>query len=120
MNMETSSAGDSIESSCQESSSQDENFLEERLAEITKRAAEFVPYRHKCEQAKAFADGHTGDAWDSLFLMGLAIAGLELVPWSTDITPEPFWATAPEPKGELSPWDISWIVPSDYFNKVQT
>lgn len=118
MNTETSSAGDSTESNCQENSSQAENFLEKRLAEITKRTSEFIPYKQKCDQAKAFADGNSGDTWDSLYLMGLAIAGLELVPCGMGITADPIWILAPFPKGEAAAWEPSWIVPSDYFNKV--
>lgn len=117
MNTETSSAGDNIESSCQESSSQADRFTE-LVAKVNAEAIRRAAYRQKCKQALAFADGHVGETWDSLYLMGLAIAGLELVPWGTDITPDVLWSVAPEPKGELPAWDISWIVPSDYFNKV--
>lgn len=99
--------GDSTENNSTESSSQADILLDDA-----------VKYWNKCNQALEFSRGHSGEAWDALYLIGLSIAGLELVPFQTGITPDHMWIRAPVP--EASSWEPSWLVPSDYFNKIQT
>lgn len=82
-------------------------------------ADEMSDYIGRVDSAFNFADGHTGDTWDGLFIMGLALANLELVSTLSMITPEPYWAKAPLPKGDLNTWEDSWIVQKDLYMKKQ-
>ncbi len=84
---------------------------------INNKADEMDNYISKVESAFNFAEGHTGDTWDGLFIMGLTLANLELVPTISMITPEPHWAIAPMCKGKDKLWDESWIVQKDIYTK---
>lgn len=84
---------------------------------INSLANEMSDYIGRVESAFNFAEGHTGDAWDGLFIMGLTLANLELIPTTLMITPEPYWATAPMCKGKDKLWDESWIVQRDIYTK---
>ena len=75
-------------------------------------------YRKKLNQAYDFAGKQENDAtWNGLFLMGLAMNGLDLIPFSSDIAPQPYWHQAPEPRGECKDWDLSWVVEIDAFTR---
>lgn len=80
-------------------------------------AAEMDEYFSKIASAHKFAEGdHSDETWNGLFLLGLSIAGLELVPVSTMIEIRYFWIKC-SPKGLSQDWEPSWIVPIDTFNK---
>lgn len=98
-----------------------ESFVRyEELQQIMNTLAdEMSDYMGRVKSAFNFADGHTGDTWDGLFIMGLALANLELVSTLSMITPEPYWAKAPLPKGDLNIWEDSWIVQKDLYIKKQ-
>ncbi len=70
-------------------------------------------YLDRVSSAYAFADGHRGEVWNGLFLMGLSIQDLDLIPFSSDITPMAYWITAPPPQGDAEDWPISWITERD-------
>lgn len=74
-------------------------------------------YLKQVNAAHNFAKGHTGEVWNGMFIMGLALSGLCLIPFSTGITPEPYWIKAPRPYGLSPDWDDSWIAESNAFEK---
>ena len=76
-------------------------------------------YQARVNDAYAFANGLTGEAWNGGFIMGLALAGLNLIPTSTGISPEWYWVKAPKPKGDTGEWDSCWIVPINEFHTVK-
>lgn len=74
-----------------------------------------VDYTNRTNALFRFAGEAQGEEWNGLFLMGLSLFNLDLIPYSSDITPRPYWKTAPEPKGGAKDWDISWIAERDAF-----
>ena len=93
--------------------------FDQQAAELAELAALQRIYREKLQQAMNFA-GKQEDpaAWNGLFIMGLAMAGLDLIPYSSDITPRAYWLQAPAPAGNLGDWDASWVAEVDAFTKV--
>jgi hypothetical protein len=85
------------------------------LAELAKLQA---TYKVKLQQALNFAGKQEdGATWNGLFLMGLAMNGLDLIPYSADITPQPYWRQCPEPKGGTGEWQLSWVAEVDAFTR---
>lgn len=72
-------------------------------------------YLKRVESAFNFAEGFEGETWNGMFMMGLTLANLELVPTLSMITPEVYWTTAPKPKAHGIDWIESWIVQREYF-----
>lgn len=83
-------------------------------------ASEMDAYLDRVKSAYKFAGPEEGadESWNGLFLMGLAMAGLELVPYSSSIQTRMYWVKSPKPKGGTEEWEVSWIVPIDAFDKV--
>lgn len=74
-------------------------------------------YHVRVDSAIKFAEGTTGAAWNGMFLMGLALAGLELIPLDALIDRKFYWSQAPSPsKDAPDDWPPSYIVESDAFN----
>lgn len=88
----------------------EQDAFDAQAAELKVLAAKQAEYRNKVNSAIQFASSASGEAWNGLFLMGLAMAGLELVPFSAAIRPRPYWLHAPEPAEGFEDWDISWMV----------
>ena len=87
----------------------DEDFYE-KLASFMKISVDkLIKYQRQVNDAYKFAEGAPKDTWDGLFLMGLAIVGLVLIPVGSGIEKDPMWVTAPT----SSEWEASWIVPRD-------
>ena len=87
----------------------DEDFYE-KLASFMKISVDkLIKYQRQVNDAYKFAKGAPKESWDGLFLMGLALAGLELIPISSGIQKDPLWAMAPY----STEWEASWIVPRD-------
>lgn len=70
-------------------------------------------YNERVAQAIQFADGAVGEAWDGLFLMGLAMANLDLLPEDSLVTIRWYWCRAPQSKAELPTWPTSKIIERD-------
>ena len=91
---------------------------DQQVNELVELARLQAIYTKKLRQAYDFAGKEKdGATWNGLFLMGLAMNGLELIPFASDITPQPYWRDAPEPKGECKDWDLSWVVEIDAFTR---
>lgn len=75
-------------------------------------------YLSKVKSALDFAGDTHLDGWVGQFYLGMAIAGLELIPYSCDIRPKSYWITAPEPPGEIKEYPLSWIVEYGALNTV--
>lgn len=75
-------------------------------------------YKKKVEAAYKFAGDKAAEGWAGQFQMGLAISGLELLPYYTSIRPRSYWVTAPEPPNNGNDWVISWIVEYGVLNQV--
>lgn len=76
-------------------------------------------YQERLDRAYAFAEGTEGPAWNGMFEMGLAMAGLTMIPFGSQITREIHWRHAPKPKnepGEPPDWEPSWIAEIDAFD----
>ena len=86
----------------------DEDFYTE-LTTFMKIADKLLKYQRRVNDAYKFAEGAPKDTWDGLFLVGLALAGLELIPVGSGIEKDPMWVTAPT----STEWEASWIVPRD-------
>lgn len=84
--------------------------------QINQDADKMVDYLKRVESALKFAGDAKTETWNGLFLMGLAMAGLELISVDAHITPEIYWVKAPEPVGKTSDWGLSYVVPSNAFN----
>lgn len=87
----------------------------EQLNDNMKR---ITSYKKKVEGAYKFAGDKTAEGWADQFQIGLVLAGLELIPYSSDIRPSAYWQTAPEPPHGGNDWPISWIVEYGVLNKV--
>lgn len=75
-------------------------------------------YLDKVAVANRIAGDKSSPDWAGQFQLGLAIAGLELLSWKTDITPRSYWKTAPEPPHNGNDWPISWIVEYGVLNEI--
>lgn len=96
----------------------EQSAYDQQVNELVELARLQAIYRKKLNQAYDFAGKQEdGAAWNGLFLMGLAMNGLDMIPFSSDITPQPYWLHAPEPKGECKDWDLSWVVEIDAFTR---
>jgi hypothetical protein len=76
-------------------------------------------YHDKVQKAEAFAHGTEGVAWNGLYRMGLAIAGLTMIPVDAQITPQRYWyrnKPAWTRPGELPDWGPCWIAELDAFD----
>jgi len=77
-------------------------------------------YRKNVNDALQFpGTNQPADVWNGLFLMGLAVCQLELIPYSAAITPRDYWVTAPSPAGDLDDWPLSWIVELGCFDQLE-
>lgn len=91
---------------------------DQQVNELVELAKLQAVYQKKLRQAYDFAGKQEdGATWNGLFLMGLAMNGLDLIPYSCDITPKPYWRQAPEPKGGTGEWQISWVAEVDAFTR---
>lgn len=86
-----------------------EDFYAVLASQVRTSAAKLLKYKKQVKDAYKFTEGASKDTWDGLFLMGLALAGLELIPVSSGIEKDPMWVTAPF----STEWGASWIVPRD-------
>lgn len=75
-------------------------------------------YHDKVMQAEAFAQGTEGMAWNGMYQMGLAIAGLTMIPVESRITPKEYWYRD-KPcwvrKGEPPDWGPCWLAEVNAF-----
>jgi hypothetical protein len=75
-------------------------------------------YHTKVKKAEDFAHGVEGLAWNGLYQMGLAIAGLTMIPVENQITPKPYWYRNKPcwvSRGEMPEWGPCWIAEVDAF-----
>lgn len=86
-----------------------EDFYTVLASQMKISAVKLIKYGTQVNDAYKFAEGAPKDTWDGLFLMGLALVGLELIPISSGIEKDPIWVTAPT----STEWGASWIVPRD-------
>lgn len=73
-------------------------------------------YHTRIGQALIFAGNAEGEVWDGLFLMGLAMADLDLLPESTLVQQNWYWIKAPASKAELPTWQDSRIIERNAFH----
>lgn len=94
-----------------------EKFFMAASKKINADAEIVAKYRARVDSAIKFAEGATGAEWNGMFMMGLALAGLELIPVGTLIDLKFYWALAPSPSEDApDDWPPSYIVESDAFN----
>ena len=78
-------------------------------------------YIEKVNLAVQYPWGADGEAWNSLYLLGLALQGLTLIPVSYQVEIPRYVVLAPSPKppleGEsfLPAWKLSYIVPEGFI-----
>ena len=97
-------------------------------ANLSDADAEFEEYRkaakaytEKVNLAEQYPWGADGEAWNSLYLLGLALQGLTLIPVNYSVEIPWYVVLAPSPKppleGEsfLPAWGPSWIVPEGFI-----
>lgn len=95
-----------------------ENFYMAASKKINEDAEAISAYQKKCDSAMKFAAGTDGVAWNGMYLMGLALAGLDLVPIGSLIEKRTYWYPAPKPHPDApDEWPDSYIVEIDAFNK---
>lgn len=94
-----------------------EKFFMAASKSINADAEIVVKYRARVDSAIKFTEGATGAEWNGMYMMGLALAGLELIPVDTLIERKFYWVQAPTPTQEApDDWPPSYIVESDAFN----
>jgi len=78
-------------------------------------------YFDNIQSAYNFAGETTGEVWDSLFIMGLTIQGLSLLPVHYVDDARSYWIKAPDATAtdKTTHWEPSFIVESDCFSEVQ-
>jgi hypothetical protein len=98
----------------------EETYYETVSEYINEEAERKNIYNKKVNQATQFAnepDSQSYNDWVALFFMGLTLAGLELLPIETGITPRPYWVRAPlPPLSDPDAWTVSWIIEVDAFH----
>ena len=95
-----------------------ENFYMAASKRINEDAQALAEYKKKCDSATKFAAGTDGVVWNGMYLMGLALAGLDLVPIDSHIERRVYWYQAPKPHPDApDDWPDSYIVEIDAFNK---
>lgn len=78
-------------------------------------------YIEKVNLAVQYPWGADGEAWNSLYLLGLALQGLTLIPVNYQVEIPRYVVLAPSPKppleGEsfLPAWELSYIVPEGFI-----
>ena len=86
-----------------------------------RKALELDAYLEKVNLAQAYPGGCEGEAWNSLFLMGLALQGLTLIPVTYSVEVPWFAVQAPSPylpsdlESDTAAWEPSWIVPEGFI-----
>lgn len=86
-----------------------------------KKTLELAAYQERVNLAQAYPGGCGGEAWNSLFLMGLALQGLTLIPITYSIEVPWFVVQAPAPhlpsdlNSHTEAWEPSWIVPEGFI-----
>lgn len=88
-------------------------------ARLKENEVRFQQYINKVHAAYKFAGDVKAEGWAGNFLMGLAVSGLELIPFSANIRPRDYWHTAPEPPHNGNDWPISWIVEYGALNQLE-
>ena len=86
-----------------------------------KKALELAAYLEKVNLAQAYPGDCVGEAWNSLFLMGLALQGLTLIPVTYYVEVPWFVVQAPSPhlpsdsESHTEAWEPSWIVSEGFI-----
>lgn len=79
---------------------------------INAEAAKMTDYQNRVAQANKFAEGRKEgtEEWEGLFLMGLAIAGLEMIPLESNIEAKHYWKIVGS--SEHNTWGESYLAPA--------
>lgn len=86
------------------------------LAEyFTRRTA----YNDRVSNVMNFVGNAEGDVADGLFLMGLALANLDLLPVTSQIKIRAYWVRAPSPSSDPNAWESSWIMERDALHDIR-
>lgn len=86
---------------------------------VIKQGDKKTEYLKKVDSAMLFANGVEGAAWNSMFLMGLSLAGLAHIPTICQIERETYWVRMPPPDPEApDDWPDSWIVEVNTFKEL--
>ena len=99
--------------------SQDDQLIDKDGA--YRKAFELTAYLEKVNLAQAYPGDCVGEAWNSLFLMGLALQGLTLIPVTYSVEVPWFVVQAPSPhlpsdlESHTEAWEPSWIVPEGFI-----
>lgn len=95
-----------------------EEFFKAANTMVQIQTDEQSAYAQKVKQAEKFAEGTQGAAWNGMYLMGLAIAGLELLPVDILVTIKFYCVKAPQPHpDDPFAWEPSYIIETNAFNK---
>lgn len=86
--------------------------------EVMNTVKDMKEYLEAVNNAIRGAGSNSAPQFNGLFLLGLALNGLTLIPSSQMISPMPYWKKAPIPFDDpFSKWEDSWIVWENEFTR---